>query len=362
MKIAQVVQHLKMGGLEKLVLDLVRHSDHSDEVHLIALEGTKQQALATFPELHALGERLICLNKQPGWQFGIAKQLATVLRQKQVELVHSHHIGPLIYTSLAMLFNTSYQHVHTVHDAWFLKTPRYRKLFKLTAKLTSVELVADAVAVSEEVYQQTGITVPHVILNGIDAKRFKPGIQQQARNKLGLVNKQKYIGCAARLEPGKGHAALFSALQKLPANISLVLAGDGSLRNDLENLAHHLNIHERVVWLGNYYDMPTFYQAIDCFCLFSQREGLPLTLLEAIASGKPAVSTAVGAISEVLTKDFGLVLEPGKTKALPAALLQSLRWRFNKDRLRRFRQNVDISSMCAQYQQLFQQKINLGAR
>ncbi|WP_034474121.1 glycosyltransferase [Aestuariibacter salexigens] len=353
MNVLQVVQHLKTGGLEKVVLDLVNKSQFAVTTTVVALEGTKEEALATFPQLRGMRVKLVCLEKRPGWQLNISTQLQGLIKDEQIDVVHSHHIGPLIYSSLALRNTSHVRHIHTIHDAWFLTTFRYRLMFKLIASLTRVELVADADAVAREVKATSGIEVPTTILNGIDTTAFKPGDQTAARITLGLPLSQKLIGCAARLEPGKGHKALLEALQGLPEDVSLVLAGDGSLRDYLRFLAAELGIEQRIFWLGSCKNMPQFYQAIDSFCLFSEREGLPLTLMEAIASNKPVVSTNVGGVAEIVSEDAGIILAADDYKSLPVALAHSLTWQTQAEKYQQTRKRIDLRTMCERYDQLF---------
>lgn len=361
MNVLQVVQHLQTGGLEKVVLDLVKNSQYAESTFLVSLEGSRSQALTVFPELKQLGHRLICLEKQPGWQLGVARQLSRICVEHKIDVVHSHHIGPLLYSSMALIGKKHCKHLHTIHDAWFLNTPRHCTLFRFVAMSSNVEFIADAAAVSADVHSKSGVHVPHTILNGIDTRVFKTGTKSVARRKLGLPEFGTLVGCAARLEPGKGHKQLLSAVTKLPQDISLVLAGDGSMRAELTSIAEQMGITKRVHWLGNCQDMPTFYQAIDSFCLFSEREGLPLTLMEAIASKTPVVATNVGGIREIVSDDTGILLSPQKARALPTAIMRSLRWKVAPTRFEHARKRIDVMTMCNRYDSLFNAAFSVGA-
>ena len=147
-------------------------------------------------------------------------------------------------------------------------------------------VVADAELVAKSIRQYIPLFRPSVIMNGIDTERFQPGQQSMARDQLSLPKDVPIIGCAARLTAVKAHNILISAFSQLPNHIHLALAGGGELEEELKKLAQSLNVSDRVHFLGVVDDMPTFFHALDVFCLASMREGLPLSPLEAQACGR----------------------------------------------------------------------------
>ncbi|KKU14153.1 MAG: Glycosyl transferase group 1, partial [Candidatus Magasanikbacteria bacterium GW2011_GWC2_45_8] len=130
------------------------------------------------------------------------------------------------------------------------------------------------------------------------------------------------ITCVARLEPQKGHDTLLRALALLDDMAwELVLAGDGSLKEYVIDLARVLNIRERVNYLGARRDIPAILQDTDIFVLPSLWEGLGIVILEAGASAVPVVASNVGGIPEmVVDQETGLLVPPGDVEALSHAL------------------------------------------
>lgn len=126
------------------------------------------------------------------------------------------------------------------------------------------------------------------------------------------------------MEEVKGHKYLIEALAHLNSDVHLALAGSGSLRRSLQQLAEKLGIAERVHFLGNQDDMPRFYQCLDVFCLPSLNEGLPLAPLEAQACGVRAVVTNAGGAAEALCPDTGILVPPGDAQALADAIQLAL--------------------------------------
>jgi len=321
--VMQLVQHFKIGGLEKMVFELSSKSNHSQTTYVVALEGESNDALKQWPQLNLL-PHVKCLNKQPGISLKIVDQLVALIDKHQIDIIHSHHIGPMLYGACAINKRKHVKHVTTIHDAWYLNGWRYRLLTRLLYKFSPITVVADAVAVADEVYKKVDFKAQEIVINGIDSVEFSPVNMQFARYQLNLPRAVKLIGCAARVEEGKGHCKLLEQLINLPDDFHLVFAGSGSKLAEYQNYAKQLGVENRVHWLGNVQNMTTFYSCLDLFCLFSQREGLPLSVLEAMSCNKPVVASNVGGMSEVVTKSSGILLEFDQPQLLPQAIMDAL--------------------------------------
>ena len=325
-KIIQLVQHFQAGGLEKMVIDLFKTSRYGKQTLLVALEGTVEQAINNMPELAEYRSQIICLNKPNRTSVRSVWKLYQLLRQYQIKVVHSHHVGPLFYASMANSLNLNKSHhISTLHDAWYLQNAKACSITQISADIGKVEFIADAAAVAQAFNQALGNTQksPKVILNGIDSKRFIPANKHLARNNLALPQDKILIGCAARLAQGKGQDKLIQQLAFAPKEFELVLAGEGEFKQELLELAQEFDVTERIHWLGYMPDTAQFYQAIDIFSLFSQKEGLPLSILEALASGVPVVATDVGGVAEVLSEQNSILLKPYDDTLLISAWMQA---------------------------------------
>jgi len=129
----------------------------------------------------------------------------------------------------------------------------------------------------------------------------------------------------ARLEPGKGISFLLEAFKNLQDNnlaCKLRIGGDGSQQKELQELTEELGITESVVWLGtlNRKEALKEYQSCDTFVLPSLSENLPLVLLEAIACGKPIISTRCGGPESIINNTNGILVEPQYTEQLTSAM------------------------------------------
>ncbi len=148
----------------------------------------------------------------------------------------------------------------------------------------------------------------HPIYNGVNTQCFAPGSKAEARAALQLPEKEPIALFVGNFLPVKGLDLLFHAIASLKnrgQKLHLALIGSGPLQNELEQLAKSLGISERIHWRGRHASesVAAHMQASDMVCLSSHNEGVPNVVLEAMASGRPVISTDVGGIHEVLGPD-----------------------------------------------------------
>lgn len=228
-----------------------------------------------------------------------------------------------------------------------------------TDMVVSVSEVDRHAAIAEGIVPADRIVT---IQNGIDLSAAVPD-RVSARWALGLDPSEPVVGMVARLAPQKAPddfvrtAALVA--RQVPATTFLVV-GDGPLRGDLERLARELGISERVRFLGFRDDVPRILAALDVFALTSLWEGLPLTILEAMACRAPVVATAVNGVPEIVEDGrTGLLAPPQDTAQLATHLIALLK---DPERARamgeagrqRVREHFDVERTVAQLSDLYQ--------
>ena len=168
-----------------------------------------------------------------------------------------------------------------------------------------------------------------IIENGIDVDRYGPPADKAlAKEDVGLDPDRRYIIHVARHHPVKDQPTLLrgfaAAVPHLP-RVDLLMVGDGPLRGELESLAVALRIPERVKFLGIRTDIPDLMRAADVFALTSLSEAASLTLLEAMASGLPAVVTNVGGNPEIVRHEQeGLLFPRGDAAECASGFLRLL--------------------------------------
>ncbi|MGE5576559.1 MAG: glycosyltransferase family 4 protein [Syntrophothermus sp.] len=168
------------------------------------------------------------------------------------------------------------------------------------------------------------------IYNGIDTSRFSrarnPEVRTRKRSEMGLTSDHFVVGTIARLISSKGVGCLLEAasvvLDRIPGAV-FVIVGDGPQRQELQNKAAGLGIGGAVRFLGFREDVPELLGAFDLFVLPSLSEGMAITLVEAMAAGRPVVASRTGGIVEVVEDGkTGLLAPPGESGALAGAILR----------------------------------------
>ena len=113
---------------------------------------------------------------------------------------------------------------------------------------------------------------------------------------------------------------------RLDPEVEFVIVGDGADRDSLMDMARTLGIQDKVRFVGKLENMAEVYASFDVVVSSSVKEGLPMTILEALAAGRPVVATSVGAVpSVILHEQTGLLVPPGDAEALPGIFDQCLR-------------------------------------
>ncbi len=167
-----------------------------------------------------------------------------------------------------------------------------------------------------------------VIPNAVDFGRFAAGgCRGETRQALGIGEGEYMWLAAGRLSPEKDYAGLLRAFGELgERRTRLYIAGDGPLRGELARLVDELGLSGRVRLLGLRDDMAVLYGACDALVLSSAWEGMPNVVLEAMASGRPVVATAVGAVPEMVADgETGYVVPAGDPAALAGAMGRMMR-------------------------------------
>lgn len=167
-----------------------------------------------------------------------------------------------------------------------------------------------------------------VVMNGVDGDLFKPGDRAAARKELDLPAGPLavYVG---NLKPEKGVLDLGRAwatvVEQVP-NATLLVVGDGPLRGELAAITAPLGDRVRLIARQPLERVPLYLAAADILVLPSHHEGTPNVVLEALASGRRVVATAVGGVPDLLTSDvLGTLVPPGQPDALGNAIASALR-------------------------------------
>lgn len=196
----------------------------------------------------------------------------------------------------------------------------------LAQRILADRVICPSLAVRNEL-QESGLNpaILDLVYNGVDCEALRRQSQERHAD-LGLT--RPVILSTGRLEPEKGHEYLLRAMldvrERYP-EATLCIAGEGSQRQNLRQLAVSLGLEEAFVLLGFRDDIPPLLAQADVFVLPSISEALGLSLLEAMAVGVPAVASSVGGVPEIIShRRNGLLTRPRDTEGLASAVLEIL--------------------------------------
>jgi glycosyltransferase involved in cell wall biosynthesis len=361
--ICQLVHTLNVGGAEILAREFALRSAGDLRFVFACLD----ECGLIGDELRQRGYPVAVLERRPGFDLRCVRRLAHFCREHYVRLIHAHQYGPFFYAELASRFARRVPVLFTEHGRdW----PDYRRPKRVLANKLLLRRRDCVVAVGEHVrralLENEGLPPQRVavIYNGIDCQSYSGAAQCRAETRASweLNDDHLVIVQVARLNRLKDHATALRAMKKLAASVPqarLVLVGDGEERAALEKLTDELQLRGAVLFVGMQTDVARMLAAADLFLLSSVSEGIPLTLLEAMAAGLPSVATRVGGIPEVVVDgQTGLLAEAANPEDLAAKLQAVLadgaqRRRMGAAAAARAREHFDAGQMHAAYNQVF---------
>lgn len=255
--------------------------------------------------------------------------LARTIREQGVQVIQTHGYKENVF-GLFLRITLRTRWICFLHGTTEenLKVRLYHLMDRLVVRFAD-----RIVTVSQELAHRTvsrhQLHKVRVVENAIAARKAEPNrflvSGWKARNGVG---KNPIVTCVARLSPEKGHGVLLEAVRRLAdagLAFQLLVAGDGSLRADLERKCDRLRLRSHVRFLGEVKEMDIVYGATDILVLPSFKEGMPNVVLEGMSHGLAMVLTRVGAIPEMLRDGIDTMLvPPGDAAALGRALQRLL--------------------------------------
>lgn len=327
MRVAHVLSSLNLGGQERVALDLATAQRLAGcEVRVISLAPPPDGPLE--PQFRAAGVEPHTAGRHAGFDPWLWLRVAALLRRHRVELVHTHNPSALIYGAPAAALAGA-ACVHTKHGGMSPSKPRKLRAARLAARFTQA-FVAVSPTTAELARRRHEVAEAKLVVidNGVDVTRFSPdpAARARVREELGIPADAWVVGTVGRLAKEKNQQLLVRAMAPLlGGGARLLLIGDGPLRGDLAALASSLGVARQVLLTGVRTDVPAVINALDVFALSSKVEALPLVIPEAMATGRPVVSTAVGGIATVIDEGVTGFLVPSEDEAALRDRLARLR-------------------------------------
>ena len=270
-----------------------------------------------------LSVRMVHCQGRADWR--AVRQIEECIQEEGIQLLHTHGYKADLYGYVAAR-RSGKPIVATCHN-WVGGTAAlgiYNHLDRMALKrFHGLAAVSDSVA---QRLLASGVSASKIrtIANGIDVQTFERARPLPVLNFDG----SKVVGMVARLDLKKGFEYLLRAARELCGTfpgLKVVIVGEGPDRNEIEDMIQRFGLQSNVILAGQHSNMPAIYAAMDVFVLPSLNEGLPMTILEAMAASKPVIATRVGAIPKVIQDEqTGLLVDPADSDGLRNALARLL--------------------------------------
>ena len=323
MKILHIINSLATGGAEKLLLEtLPKYNALGLKADLLLLNG------ADTPFLHELQKQNCCgiFILGTGSPYHPKFILKLIPFFKKYDLVHVHLFPANYFAAFAKLISFSKTPlVFTEHST---SNRRFQNTWFNAVNKQVYKIFSRIICITEEVRlvveEKTPITANKLVVinNGVNLIKFI-GAKPLPRQKidLSLRTEDFLLIQVSSFRKQKDQGTVIRALLPLPGNVKLLLAGEGPLRAELEDLVRDLSLTERVFFLGNRIDIPNLLKACDAVILSSNYEGFGLVAVEGMASGKPFLASDVPGLREVVA-EAELLFPQGDHKKLAEKLEQ----------------------------------------
>lgn len=368
-----VVHTFDVGGLERCAANLCRTLSaerFEPEIFCLHRSGTAAAWLAgqNVP-VHELGKR-------QGQDWGVVRRLADRLRDRRIDLVHSHNWGTLLETVLARRQAGVRRHLHAEHGLELsdLRLPFWKRWLRSAAVRWALARVDGVAVISQGIEARIAGLRPsrtplHRIDNGVDlpAGAEDAAARDRLRNEFDLPHDAVVCGSVGRLAEVKNFPLLIEAVARITdahPRLHLLLVGDGPQRPELERLVCEHGLQRRVRLVGRREDVGACLRAMDLYVNCSHSEGLCLAILEAMAVGLPLLVSDVGenrrlAEGESPADRCGRSFPAGDAASLADALAKllaapSLAASWGRTAANRFQQCFTAARMCEAYAGLYE--------
>ena len=361
-RICEIITGLELSGAERVVCDIATRLDPSRfEVEVIGIRGGE---LVEWLENRGVQVHVLDITaKRQAYRVDKFFRLMRILRKGRFDIINTHLFHADLLGRLARPSGVKY--INTIHVAEHRTRPQ-QFYFAKKLRRRCDRLVAVSNAVME--YHSHMSHLPHdaytVIHNGVDTAqfRFDGKARNELRNRWDVGENEVLFAFVGRLDRQKGLDTLFDAMRLaniMGRRMRVVLAGDGPLRNMVQDFMANEAVGENIISLGFRNDIPAVLSAADVLVMPSRWEGLPMSLAEAMSVGLPAIATKVEGPTELVADGTtGLLID----KEQPPILAQAMIRLADSPKLRSCmgmaaRQRVDelfsIDRMIEQYEKLY---------
>lgn len=359
MKIMQVIPRLEIGGAERMCESL--SSAFKELGHEVVIVSMFDYKTVINQNLEEKGIKIEYLHKHVGFDLSVKGKLKKLIKQYKPDVIHTH-LNTLKYTAGVASKLLNQPIVHTVHNVAQKEAPEFdrktnKKLYQSqkAVPVALTELVRQTIV---EVYGLNENSIP-TILNGSDVRRFVPKTYYEPQNgEICIIN-------VAAFTQAKNHECsveTFAKLHQKYPNTRLMFAGTGDKMEAIKSMAEQLGVADSIDFFGSVDNIADVLSKSDIFILPSTYEGMPISIIEAMASGLPVVASRVGGVPDMIDdgKD-GILIDPTVDSLYSAleTLINDQALRENLGKQARIKSETMSSiAMAENYLKLYNQIIN----
>lgn len=318
MKILHVITSLRIGGAEKLMVELLpRIKAEGHEVDLLLLDGTDTPFRC---DVENAGIKVFDLGKG-GSVYSPLRLLKLIPYLRKYDVVHTHNTAPQLFAAVGSLLCqavlcTTEHNTSNRRRCWRWYAPIDRWMYSRYCMVICISQKAE-----DNLRKFIGKSKAHIstINNGIDLSKYVDATASAELESIAPSCRKIIMVAGFRWE--KDQDTLVWALTKLPEQFHLFLVGDGVRRAHLETLTKELSLEDRVHFLGLRTDVPNLLHAADYVVMSSHFEGLSLSSVEGMSVDKPFLASEVDGLREVVD-GAGILFPKGDYEALAGELLK----------------------------------------
>ena len=369
MRILLVTTHLNIGGIGRYVTNLAKVLKQRGHEIFVASSGGELENLLLQEGMKHIYVDIKTKSELSPKVIRSFLTLKSFLKEMKIDLIHAHTRVTQVVSALLFSF-TGVPYVTTCHG--FFKRRLGRRIFGCWGKRT----IAISEAVKNQLVHDFGVDEEKIALihTGIEVNRFLNKIPQSEKQHLKLkwgLGEGPVIGAIGRLSTVKGQDVLIKAtkliIQDFP-DAKVLLVGDGPDEKRLKELSSSLALDKYIIFTGSIDDTAKALSVVDIFVQPSLKEGLGLSLIEAMASGKPCIASRAGGIESLIEHGVtGVLVKPGDHHELAHAIKntigsENLVATFRESGRKKILSDFTVDKMAVKVEKMYEEVVGRGLR
>lgn len=314
------------GGAEEMLLNVLKSIDRDVySVEVCCLVGGH-----IADTLRTADVPVTVLNMRNKWDFHAVWKLVSMLKRNNIHIIHTSLYASNAFGRMASIMARTPVTIAWEHDTAHVKPARHVLVDRFLGKFTDF-ITVPSEAIRQSIIERENISGEKigVIHNFVDMARFSISVDSNSkRTELGLEQEDIVIGCVGSLSEHKGQRHLVDAAPRVIDSFpkaKFLLVGEGPLRSELEEKIKSMDLNGKVVLSGFRRGIPEIMGIMDLYVQPSLREAFGISIIEAMAMGKPVVASRVGGIPEVVKDgETGVLVPPGDSKAISETIVKLL--------------------------------------